>query len=196
MRTNQPWNQRLTVLETIKRTLVRPSMTNLGMTVRADCAVSACSPLPLSIKVLAHWLSVGWSQLWTDGDALTSICCLVAKRVTLCDPMDCSLSDSSVHGIFQARILGWVAISCSRGSSGSRDWTFISCFSCTDRWIPYHWATWKSALTVSYAAARNCPYSRVDRCFSFLLLKTTSRLSFLLWFCLFHGAVLVCGFSM
>ena len=82
-------------------TLVRPSMTNLEMTVRADCAVSACSPLPLSIKVLAHWLSVGWSQLWTDGDALTFIYCLVAKHVTLCDLMDCSLPDSSVHGIFQ-----------------------------------------------------------------------------------------------
>ena len=36
---------------------------------------------------------------------------------TLCDPMDCSLLGSSVHGIFQARILEWVAISFSRGSS-------------------------------------------------------------------------------
>ena len=36
---------------------------------------------------------------------------------TLCDPMDCSLPGSSVHGIFQARILEWVAISFSRGSS-------------------------------------------------------------------------------
>ena len=36
---------------------------------------------------------------------------------TLCDPMDCSLSGSSVHGILQARILEWVAISFSRGSS-------------------------------------------------------------------------------
>ena len=35
---------------------------------------------------------------------------------TLCDPMDCSLSGSSVHGIFQARVLEWVAISFSRGS--------------------------------------------------------------------------------
>ena len=34
---------------------------------------------------------------------------------TLCDPMDCSLSDSSVHGIFQARVLEWIAISFSRG---------------------------------------------------------------------------------
>ena len=37
--------------------------------------------------------------------------------LTLCDPMDCSLPGSSVHGIFQARILEWVAISFSRGSS-------------------------------------------------------------------------------
>ena len=36
---------------------------------------------------------------------------------TLFDPMDCSLSGSSVHGIFQARVLEWIAISFSRGSS-------------------------------------------------------------------------------
>ena len=36
---------------------------------------------------------------------------------TLCDPMDCSLTGSSVHGIFQARVLEWVSISFSRGSS-------------------------------------------------------------------------------
>ena len=36
---------------------------------------------------------------------------------TLCDPMDCSLSGSSIHGIFQARVLEWIAISFSRGSS-------------------------------------------------------------------------------
>ena len=40
--------------------------------------------------------------------------------------MDCSLPGSSVHGIFQARILEWVAISFSRGSSQSRDWTWVS----------------------------------------------------------------------
>ena len=41
--------------------------------------------------------------------------------LTLCDPMDCSLPGSSVHGIFQAEILEWVAISFSRGSSRPRD---------------------------------------------------------------------------
>ena len=45
---------------------------------------------------------------------------------TLCDPVDCSLPGSSFHGILQARILEWVAISCSRGSSRPRDWTWVS----------------------------------------------------------------------
>ena len=42
--------------------------------------------------------------------------------VWLCDSMDCSLPGSSVHGILQAKILEWVAISFSRGASQSRDW--------------------------------------------------------------------------
>ena len=45
---------------------------------------------------------------------------------TLCDLMDCSLSGSSVHGIFQARVLEWVAISFSRRSSQPRDQTQVS----------------------------------------------------------------------
>ena len=49
---------------------------------------------------------------------------------TLCDPMDYSLPGSSVHGIFKARILEWVAISFSRGSSQSRDRTHVSCIAC------------------------------------------------------------------
>ena len=48
---------------------------------------------------------------------------------------------SSVHEIFQARILEWVAISSSRVSSRSRDWTRISCIG---RRILYHWATWEA----------------------------------------------------
>ena len=55
-----------------------------------------------------------------------------------CGPMDCSLPGSSVHGISQARMLKWVAISVSRVSSQSRDQT---CISCTGRRILYCWAT-------------------------------------------------------
>ena len=47
---------------------------------------------------------------------------------TLCDPMDDSPPGSSVYGISQARILEWVAIPFSRGSSLPRDWTQVSCF--------------------------------------------------------------------
>ena len=43
------------------------------------------------------------------------------SRPTLCDPMDCSPPGSSVHGILQARMLEWVAISFSRRSSQPRD---------------------------------------------------------------------------
>ena len=49
------------------------------------------------------------------------------SRVQLCDPTDCSLPGSSFHGIFQARILEWVAIPFSRGSSRPRDQTQGSC---------------------------------------------------------------------
>ena len=61
--------------------------------------------------------------------------------LTLCDPMDCSLPGSCVHGISQARILEWVDISFSRGSSKSRDQTQVSC-------IAHHakcWTGWSSA---------------------------------------------------
>ena len=46
---------------------------------------------------------------------------LLQLYLTLCDPMHCSLSGSSVHGILQARILEWVAMPSSRGSSQFRD---------------------------------------------------------------------------
>ena len=58
-----------------------------------------------------------------------------------CDPMDYSLPGSSVHGISQAGILEWVAISTSRGSSQPRDQTQVSCLG---RWILYHCATWEA----------------------------------------------------
>ena len=66
-------------------------------------------------------------------------CCLVTQSCpALYDPMDCSLPDSSVHGISQARILKWVAIFFSRRSSWPRDWTWISCIG---RQFLYCWAT-------------------------------------------------------
>ena len=58
--------------------------------------------------------------------------------LTLCNPMDCSPPGSSVHGILQARILKWVALPSSMGSSRPGDRTCVSHISCTGRWVPYH----------------------------------------------------------
>ena len=69
------------------------------------------------------------------------VCVCAQSYPPLCDPMDCSLTGSSVHGIPQARILKRVSISDSRGSSQSRDWTHVSSVSCIGRRSLYHCAT-------------------------------------------------------
>ena len=76
----------------------------------------------------------GWER-WMVG---VSRCKVTQSCQTLCDPVDCSLPGSSVREIFQARVLEWVAISFSRGSSWLRDWTRISCIA--DRCFTI-WAT-------------------------------------------------------
>ena len=57
---------------------------------------------------------------------------------TLCNPVDYSLSGSSVHGILQTRILEWVAVHSSMGSSLPRDQTCISYISYIGRWVLDH----------------------------------------------------------
>ena len=65
------------------------------------------------------------TQGWSARESLTPKLSVVSEVtqlcLTLCDPMDCSLPGSSIHGIFQARILEWVAISVSRRSPRHRD---------------------------------------------------------------------------
>ena len=73
---------------------------------------------------------------------------LLQSCPTLCDPMDCSSPGSFVHGILQARILEWVAISFSRGSSPPRDRTHVSCIPRTAKQILYHCATWEASRNV------------------------------------------------
>ena len=63
-------------------------------------------------------MDMKWSEVkWSD---------IAQSCPTICDPVDCSLQGSSVHGIFQARVLEWVAISFSSGSSRPRDRTHVS----------------------------------------------------------------------
>ena len=58
-------------------------------------------------------------------------CCLVTKScLSLCEPMDCSPSGPSIHGILQTRLLEWVAMPPSRGSSQPRDQIHLSYVFC------------------------------------------------------------------
>ena len=100
--------------------------------------IHMCSAVSdLSCYIIMYWQNmeleqegVGWESLTTavwvnllfpySGSEVAQSC------LTLCDPMDWSPPGSSVHGILQARILEWGAISSSRGSSQPRDWTWVS----------------------------------------------------------------------
>ena len=83
------------------------------------------------------WRSITW-LIWKRKRGMSNM--LGAQSCwTLCDPMDCTWPGSSVHGIFQARILEWVTISRSRESPWSRDQTRISCIG---REMLYHRVIW------------------------------------------------------
>ena len=79
------------------------------------------------------------------------VCVCVCARASVC--VHSVVSDSlqpgsSIDGIFQARILGWVAISSFRGSFWSRDWTWVPCVSYIGRQILYHWARTPIIITL------------------------------------------------
>ena len=96
---------------------------------------------------LPLWVPVGWDCSHPAPHVLSPLCVhtLVTQPcLILCDPVNYSPPVSSVHGISQARILQWVAMPSSRGSSWPRDWTCVSSVSCTGRWILYQHATWEA----------------------------------------------------
>ena len=79
----------------------------------------------------------GRSLLGTSGKAFLWASLVAQSCPTLCNLIDCRLPGFPVHGILQARILEWVAISPFRGSSQPRLQTQVSCIG---RWILYQWA--------------------------------------------------------
>ena len=85
------------------------------------------------------------------------------------NPLDYSLPGSSVHGIFQARMMQWFAVPFSRGSSQPRDQTHISRVSCIDRWILYCWAPGEALLKLTW------PVFYVETVLLLLLLSHFSR---------------------
>ena len=79
---------------------------------------------PITSRQIVFW---GGSKITADGGCSMKLTkSLLLPTLTLCDRMDCSLPGCSAHGILQARILQWVAITFSRGSSRPRDQTQVS----------------------------------------------------------------------
>ena len=83
-----------------------------------------------------HQWTLGNIALWARSACVRSLLQFFATPWT----SPTNLPGSSVHGIFQARILEQVPISYSRGSSWARNWTCVSCFGSQ---ILYHWGTWE-----------------------------------------------------
>ena len=116
------------------------------------------APLPMSsTSVECHWcmiitqrpeflleFTLGVVQSMGSVCVWVCVCVCAQSCLTLWDPMDYSPSGFSVHGISQARILEWVVMPSSRGSSWPRDWTHVSCVPSIGRWILYHGTTWEA----------------------------------------------------
>ena len=81
----------------------------------------------------------GWQRLLS----LSNIMLVAQSCPTFCNTMGCSLLGSSVHGVFQARILEWVAMPFSKGSSWPRDQTEVSCVA--GRFFTI-WTTWEASI--------------------------------------------------
>ena len=109
-----------------------------------------------------------WGILWELQVLVPQLC------LTLCDPMNCSLLASSVHGILQARILEWVASSFSRGSSWLRDQTQVSHIA--GRFVTI-WATGKPYYLQSVE------FLEPNNAFYLLFASNSSRMHFSVSFC-------------
>ena len=90
--------------------------------VAVAAAAKMISPLTTSLPYSPY--SLPYSPHW---NCYAMLCSDAQSCLSLCDPMDCSPPGSSVHVISQTRILEWVAISFSKGSSPPRDQTWVSC---------------------------------------------------------------------
>ena len=103
------------------------------------------SPDLLHCRQILYCLS-HQGRLYTTYYKLQALLCMHAQSCQiLCDLMVGGLPGFSVNGILQARILEWVAIFCSRGSSWPTDWSCISCDSCNSRQFLYHCAIWEAS---------------------------------------------------
>ena len=109
---------KITEIKRCRNGLWNPNMSQMWASEKASlCWWKRHILLVLLLPLHPDSLYFKWFLKWRE---VTQTC------QTLCDPMDCSLLHSSIHGIFQARVLEWVAISFSRGSSWPKDQTQVS----------------------------------------------------------------------
>ena len=104
------------------------------------------APPSMGFSRQESWSGVPLPCPWHSWDYLSNkisicVCKVIQSCLTLCNTMDCSPPGSSVHGISQARILEWVAVSFSWRSSQPRDRTRIFYVSCIGRRVLNHCAT-------------------------------------------------------
>ena len=122
------------------------------------CPITPCSMTRRVARMVTRWLWGGLVTWLADGilsmrhkqsrekslhTDLLECCFGVCDAVTTvvsdsCNPVDCSLPGSFIHGILQARLLEWAALSFSRGSFRPRDGTCVSYTSCIGRQVLYH----------------------------------------------------------
>ena len=106
----------------------------LGISVFQTSLLASDSSLSYDSIIPVFTKTVTWLHDWRGRERLREVGFRYRKKEsevtqscqTLCNPMDYNPSGSSIHRIFQARILEWVAISFSRGSSQPRDQTWVS----------------------------------------------------------------------
>ena len=108
-----------------------------------------CLRPPSSVTI---FITAVKSELFLEKyDVCVCVCSVTQLCPSVCDRMDCSLPGSSVHGIYQARLLEWVAMPSSRGSSWPRDQT---CVSCTGRRVLTTSITWEAQKALNRAKKR------------------------------------------
>ena len=131
-------------MDLIKRALLQWLASREGVSFSRACTATSIMERTQLFN-FNHWL---WTQSPLSTDRTSHFSSESESEVTqlcptLCDPIDCSLSGSSVHGIFQAVVLEWIAISFSRGSSQPRARTQVSRI--VDRlshYLVFRWLTW------------------------------------------------------
>ena len=150
------------------------------ITLRADLIIRNSDAYGI-FKILCRNLKIKYKffkGFWVRTHS--NVCCWwsLSQVWTFCNSTDSSLPGSSVHRVFQARILEWVANSFSRASSWPNDWIHDSC---VGRQVLYYWETWAVPFKYKHLTTGNFPSFSLSPCFPFSV-PSLSPSSFLFCF--------------